>query len=526
MAWDEQRARRRVSLHGSGSFEVNVSDLRRDTDFTNLGTKDVRRVQGVHIYVDVPNFHLAVGDAGGDKREQKRLIRAASVLRKVQGDLLREDEIKPIQLQAARLHCLNFKPYDHEDEEECERRVAERAKRAVIMGITLNSYLYDVFNGVFSEVRNLRGAVGIAAGQSYVANIGFHGERERICLGSCANLGAKILDGGGTITLTRPVYDALPECLKGHFSRSRTVSGEVTYQAKGLRWKDHADLAEELGVRYDEDALREKTEGYRDELPLDQIEVVEAGTLIDPDVLTERRCKRTDAIAIFADIDGFTKYVQRAESDDSVASLVRKLHMIRREFHAVIKKDYEGLVIQHQGDRVIALVHTPTGDEGFSDRCRNAVDLAVGIQSSMAHVLNEHLGEQKDLKVAIGLDVGRTLVTRLGKQGRRIVIVLGPEVESAEDLQLRSGGGEIRISRTIHDALPEGTLKGWFRQDGSGAFVAEGLTFPRLDEIEEEESARANRLAVKRAGGGFGIITPGGEPTRPAMGASKPWSGK
>lgn len=526
MAWDEERSRKRVTQHDASSFEVTVSDLVRDQDFENLTTTQVKRVQGAHIYADISNFHLAVDDAGGDQTRQKKLVRAINVLRKVQADLLRDDEVKPIQLQGARLHCLNFKPYNSDDEEETKKRVADRAKRSVIMGITLNSYLYDVYNSVFKDEigRKLEGAAGIASGQSYVANIGFHGQRERISLGNCANLGAKVLDGYDTINITKDVYDVLPANLKGHFSKDRQVAGAEVYKAKSLRWSKQPELAKELGVDFDAEALKKKTEEYRDDLPLSDMEVIEASVLIDPAQLTERKSKRTHALAVFADIDGFTKLVQEAEDNDDVESLVRKLHMMRREFHQVVKKDYSELVIQHQGDRMVALVHTPTGDGNKAKRCGRGVDVAIGIQSSMDHVINERLGEaEKNLRVAVGVDVGRALVTRLGKHGRRLVIFLGPEVESAEDLQLRSTGQEIRISTAVYDNLEDEAIKSEFSGDGKGAYVAKGLTFPYLDDKEEEEAAKSNRMGVVEVGKGFGIVTSSDPSNRP-VGASRPWA--
>jgi class 3 adenylate cyclase len=524
MAWNEERSRRRVAAHDSSTFVVRVSDLCRDMDFENLGSQDVKRVHGAHIYADVPNFHLAVEDAGGNKEEQKKLLRAASVLRRVQDQLLGENDVKAIQYQAARLHCLNYKPYNSEEEESNENRRAERAKRSVIMAITLNSYLFDVFNGVFKEVRKFQSAVGISSGVSYVGNIGLHGERERIGLGSCANLGAKVLGGHDTITITSDVYEILPDDLKELFSKCGQIAGVGTYQAKGVRWSKYPELMDDLGVKFDEEALKQATEGHKDDLPLAEMDVIEPTTLINPTLLTEGNNRRTQAVAIFADIDGFTKHVQEAEKNEDVESLVRQLRMVRQEFHKVISDDYEGLVIQHQGDRVLALVHTPTGGDGHQKRCEIAVDVAIGIQSSMDHVLNKRLGDgQKNLRVAIGLDVGKALVTRLGKRGEKTVVFLGPEVESAEDLQLRSKGQEIRIGQAVYNALPEGSTKCGFSEDGKGAYVAFKLTFPELDRLEEEDAARANRMGVTVSDGQFSILTAKSFESRP-LGDSKPWS--
>jgi class 3 adenylate cyclase len=522
MAWNEEQSMRRVALHDSSTFVVRVSDLCRDLDFENLRSQDVKRVNGVHIYADIPNFHLAVEDAGGNREEQKKLIRAANVLWRVQERLLDVCDMKLIQHQAARLHCLNFKPYNHEDVQINENRLAERSKRSVILAITLNSYLYAVFNEVFKDVRNFQSAVGISSGVSYVGNIGLHGERERISLGSSANLAAKILDGHDTITITSDVYEVLPDNLQELFSKFGQIAEVETYQAKGVRWSKYPELKADLSVTFDEETLKEMTQRHKDDSPLAEMDVTESITLVDPTSLTPRNSRRTQAVAVFADIDGFTKHVQEAENNEDVESLVRQLRMIRQEFHKVIANDHEGRVIQHQGDRVLALVHTPTGDDGHQKRCETAVNMAIGIQSSMDHVLNQRLGDgQKNLRVAIGLDVGKALVTRLGKQGEKTVVLLGPEVESAEDLQLRSEGQEIRVGEAVYDALPEGMIKASFGKDGRGAYLASKLTFPELDRLEEEEDARDNRIGVKVSDGQFIVV---GSSESRLLGLSKPWS--
>lgn len=174
MAWDERKSKDRVEGNDFSDFEVDVQDLRRTMDFHNLGIKDVRRAEGVHLYVDVPNFHRAVEDAGDDKQKQRKLVRAASVLRKVQGDLMEQDDIGDIQRQTVRLHALAFKPYDSD----AESREAKRVERAVIHAITHNTYVLDVFNPAFEDVRDFGSAVGLASGTSYIANIGASGERE------------------------------------------------------------------------------------------------------------------------------------------------------------------------------------------------------------------------------------------------------------------------------------------------------------------------------------------------------------
>lgn len=523
MSWDLERSKKRVAENDFNDFDIKVADLSRTMDFSNLGVRDVRRVQGAHIYVDVPNFHLAVDDAGGDKQKQRKLLRASSVFLKVQGDLLKALEVEHIQQQTARLHALCYRPYDDNK----GKGEARRATLAVVTAITMNSFVYDVFNVVFDDMRNLNSSAGIAAGESYVANIGFHGERELISLGSPANLGAKIIDQAkrNSITITEAVYNVLPDCLKDHFTKSRVVHGTTTYQAVGLQWSVYPELAKELGVVFKTEALITRTENYRDERPLAEMNISEAIELIDINALTERKSKRTSAAAIFADLDGFTKYVRDAEDNDRVASLVRVFHMIRAEFHKVIQTDYPGLVLQHQGDRVFAIIHLPSGDE-FDKRCRKAVDIAIALQSSMEEVLNRHLGDRKDIHVAIGIDIGQTIITRLGKQGQREMICLGRSVSSAEKLQLRSSGREIRVSAEIYDALRDGVKKDRFKETKEGDYVATGITFPRLDSAEAEAAAKSNRIGAGVIGNRIAVITSHQQQQQRFTGNTKPWSSK
>lgn len=196
MAWNEKRSKERVSANDFSDLDLNVQDLARAMDFTNLGKKDVRRAKGVHLYVDVPNFHRAVEDAGNDLQKQRKLVRASSVLRRIQGELMALDDVGDIQRQTVRAHGLVFRPYDRDD----ASKNGDRAKLAVTHAITQNTYIHEVFNGVFSDVRDFSSAVGLSSGTSYLANVGKTGKRELISLGTCANLAAKIIGGKDTIT--------------------------------------------------------------------------------------------------------------------------------------------------------------------------------------------------------------------------------------------------------------------------------------------------------------------------------------
>ncbi|APZ93312.1 adenylate/guanylate cyclase domain-containing protein [Fuerstiella marisgermanici] len=518
MAWNEKRSKERVKKNDFSDLDLNVKDLARSMDFTKLGKKDVRRAEGVHLYVDVPNFHRAVDDAGNDKQKQRKLVRASSVLRRIQGSLMSDDDVGDIQRQTVRAHGLVFKPYNGKD----EPKDAERAKQAVIHAITQNTYVLDVFNSVFSDVRDFSSAAGLASGTSYVCNIGKNGKRELISLGTCANLSAKIIGGRDSITITAEMYDVLPKCLQDEFVKDKEVSDVQTYRATGIRWGRNSDLADELGVDWDEGKWKKETKKHRDNLPLDKITISEATTLIDLTKLTERNCKRTEAVTFYADLDGFTRYVQEAETDEKVISLIRQFHMIRSEFHSVVESDYDGLPLQHRGDCILGIMHLPSGAGKHKGRCNDAVDMAIGLQSSMEHVLNDHLTDREEIHVAIGMDVGKVIVSRLGKQGERITICFGPEVTEAERLQVISKAEQIRIASDIFDELDDEDVTEEFTKRGS-AFVATNLTRPKLDEKKEEKAAEAGSLGACVNEGLVRVTTKATAPAARPWHDSKPW---
>lgn len=498
MGWKEQRANDRVEANDFSSEEIKVADLCKEMDFENLGPRDVRRAEAVHLYIDVTNFHRVIADAKDDTQKQKKFIRAASVLRKVQADILAEGDVARLQLQAARLHALAFKPYSDE---------AARAKASAIAAISLATYLADVFNKVFDDLVDFSFAAGMASGESYIANIGAKGERELISLGTCANLGAKIIGAAGTVRVTESVYNNLPDSLKTLLSKIDTDFSEKVYEASGLTWSKKPELAKALNQEFDTDKWRKRTEQYRDELPLSEIELSDAEVLIDMEALTERNSKRVDSAVLFADLDGFTQHVQNAENDDEVADLIRKLHMIRAEFHAVACQDFDGLVIQHRGDCMLVVAHLPAGEDFKAERAQEGLDIALGLQSSMEHVLEKHLGDKVGIHVALGLDAGKCIVSRLGKKGDREVVCLGAAVDQAERLQRSTCGKDIRLTANVYNELDESTAKNKLEKQTNGTYLLKGMTFPRITELELAEAAKSGRASVTGAKGGVVIGT-------------------
>jgi len=152
---------------------------------------------------------------------------------------------------------------------------------------------------------------------------------------------------------------------------------------------------------------------------------------------------------------------------------------VRKEFSRVLTDDFNGVRIQYQGDRVQAIFHLPKDKEEAI--ARKAVEASAGLQSSMETTLKEKLPEAKDLHVAIGVDAGLTLVSRLGTRGARDPICLGRAVQSAARIEEAVDGQETGVSSAVHSALSEEHQELFTWRATAQAYVASALAVDKLE---------------------------------------------
>ena len=189
-----------------------------------------------------------------------------------------------------------------------------------------------------------------------------------------------------------------------------------------------------------EDRLDDDLEKF----PAAKVNLWGASTRIDFDTLSFTNGKLVEAATLFGDVSGFTAYIDSKYSDEDKRQALREFHAIRQEMAEVVKKDFDGVRVQFQGDRVQGLFHLPENDpDSFS---QEVVSAGVGLQSSFEQVLKVVLPAIADLGLAVGISQGTTIATKLGERGHRDRICLGAEVLRAEANEERVGKFEIGIS--------------------------------------------------------------------------------
>ncbi len=481
--WDQDKSSERVSKQWDNlkTEDITVERLTREMDLSNLSATDVRIVHGAHLYLDVTNVRRLVESAVLRREDFKPLHRYIHVLRielrRIVQQVFGGDKI---QVQGPKFHGLLYKPYDDDE---------SLAWNAMLVGIALTETVRVSLPEVFSGYPSMTPTVGIALGDTIVANVGARGNRELISIGSAANHAAKILGAPNTVTVTADLWSALSEEHRKVFAEDGDnykldwlLAGAGTVSAEGFQWS-----AEDSAKRMQESV---------DALPLSEIESHGAQSRINLGELGPKHFKTCMAGTVFVDIDGYTALIDSKMHDaDELKKAVKLLQLFRHELHCVTNDDFDGVTIQHQGDRLQAILHLPADDD---DRIREKLaEFCISCNSSVEQVLNEDYVVFDKYYVAIGASYGKTVVVRSGTKGDLDAGCFGDAVLNAEALQVLSHGGEIRISKDVFASISNETVRGFFKFDSDDdCYKAVELTWSRIEDAENTKQYAEKAAAV------------------------------
>lgn len=196
--------------------------------------------------------------------------------------------------------------------------------------------------------------------------------------------------------------------------------------------------------------------------------------------------------SIFADIDGFTKYVDECTAGGRIAEMVSNLHAIRHELAAVLKKDFEGKKVRFIGDCLHGVMAAGTAFEvDERETVRNAVMCAAAMRSSF-DLCKTILPGIRQLGLAIGVELGPTPITRLGIRGDFSVrCATSKAVSNSEDLQSLCDGRESALGERALGVAPR-PIREFFGIDGR----VRDLTYPRAVAVGSEMAPKTKPLAA------------------------------
>ncbi len=495
MSWDYQRSYDRIRNHLDNMGEIEVAKLTREADLEQLLSETTcRNIYGAHVYVQVSNFARLASDDLDAEDDYKRLIQGVHIYERAVTRIVEGFGGILVHFQGSKLHALFYRPIDNGE---------QLAARAVLLQLVLKDFVKTIFNPAFPDCEDFTIAGGTDLGNAIGTMDGINGDRELLFLGAPANHAAKIISSSHRLRLTQQVYDALPDELRAICFQT----DDGPYQVRPVTSDDLDELLKAHGLTWNRNVSARHVEDDKDRFALEDIDYSSAEDLIEVDDLSIFNSKRVLGASIFADVSGFTRYIDAATSDEEKQAALRVFHAIRKETARVITGDFNGLRIQYQGDRIQGLFHLPQDrDETIA---RKVVEAAVGLQSSMEHTLKAHLPEAKDLRLAIGIDMGTTLVSKLGARGQRDRICLGEAVECAAQLEERSEGGQIAVSKTIYDVLPDELRRHFAYSAKVQGYVATDLTAEKVERAAKASQIYRAGAAVFLTAGAIGVAISG-----------------
>ena len=304
MGWNYDRSLKRIGAHLEGMSEITIEKLKREADLWSLLSEtNCREIFGAHVYVDVSNFSPLASTATATVDDIKRLVQGVHIYQREVAHIVECAELFDgvrVHFQGSRLHALFYRPID---------KATKIAIRAVLLQLVMRDFVDTVFNPAFPKLGDFRTAAAADIGDTIGTQNGVEGDRELLFLGGPANRAAKTLGNAGEDRVTKAVFDALPSDLQAVCVETEDPSvytvGQVSQAALD-------DLCATYGIGWNREDSRQRIDDDKQQFHLTEIAIESAEVLIDLDLLSIRKNKRTVAAPLFADLTGFTAYIERA----------------------------------------------------------------------------------------------------------------------------------------------------------------------------------------------------------------------
>lgn len=433
--WKKDRAKDRIdaSIAALPLSKIEIKEYVRDSSLRDLPQHVAYRVNGVHLYADILNLRdmLDVTSTEGEICHKKTLRFLNLHYRAVHRILDRVDAMR-VDFHNQRLHAVVAKPYDLE---------ADRIHRAIAIGQLIIDVLSQT--GEDEEHPNAKVRIGIDSGKALAVNNGRRGHREPLFLGEPANQAAKHASGGTAlgIYLTNKARAAIGLAQVKDDGATSLTAEEVSKSSQKAK----------LGV-----TTEEIVKEWRDDLEKNPIGAFAFSghtppfKYLDIEALSAKNSRRNDAATVYADLEGFTKYVAaNIEVDGSAKHVVRTLHVLRGELDGVLHADFEGRKVRFIGDCIHGLNADGTAQTTeVEDTISNMTLCAGALRSSFSLAVDRlaaHGTDAKSLGLAIGFEFGPMTVTRLGLKGDLVRCAVSRGVLAAEDEQKNCSGVETAI---------------------------------------------------------------------------------
>jgi class 3 adenylate cyclase len=404
MSWNADRAKSRIREHLKTVPEVDrqvaldSATMAKRGLLSRMPLSEAFVVEGVHLYGQLLDFEDLIADQGQEtETAHRRLLRFLNMHYRVWDSIVDGDDGDRVDYHGARLHAVIASPVGDP---------ATQIERAVALARKLTEAARKVgeAHGFPSRIR-----FGIDHGKclTMTTGRGAH-EKDTLFLGRPANHAAKLVSSGSDqgIFLTETAQKRVAaRAVRKHAGTMTLDEAYVQDAARKYAFESIDRTATEIALDSAEPMFRFK----RPTLPLSTVKFGE---------LSPANSIRMGMASIFADIDGFTNFVDQSilGGSEKIREAVKIVHVIREELNSVLKVDFGGKRVRFIGDCIHGCVAEGERADDAAKSVREAVLCASAMRSSFDLCL-ETVRSDAAIDLAVGIEYGLTPMTRLGHRG-------------------------------------------------------------------------------------------------------------
>jgi Adenylate and Guanylate cyclase catalytic domain len=438
MAWNEARSRKRIQEHLKTvpQFDDHIAlakavrALAEDRGLmSRLPSRKASVVEGAHIYGQLLDFDDLVADRnqGETERSHRNILRFLNMHYRLWDAIVDNDDADRVDYHGARLHAIVTSP---------EGNPQGQVERAVALASKLNDATKRVA-AAYGFPARIR--FGIDQGKCLAMTTGRAYEKDTLFFGPPANHAAKLAAARDE----EGIYVAPgAQTAAGATASRKTLTGDMAFDEQ---------FVAQAARRYSFTRLDEAVTGLIAEARQEVLFVFHRHTPPLANVsfsqLSPANSVRMGMASIFADIDGFTAFVDAAirSGSDGIKHAATAVHVIREELNDVLKEDGGGKRVRFIGDCIQGVMAEGRLEDDPPLAIEEAVKCASGMKDSFL-LCRKIIGGIDRLDLAIGIEFGPVPLTRIGLRGENSVrCAAGRAVVVAEQVQQSLEGGGIKL---------------------------------------------------------------------------------
>jgi len=181
------------------------------------------------------------------------------------------------------------------------------------------------------------------------------------------------------------------------------------------------------------------------------------------------RAQRTNLVALFADLRGFTRLTEKNEVGEVVGMLNEYFGILTNAAY-----QHDGTIFNMAGDSLLVGFNVPFPQPDAAERAWHTALEMVGRFAPVAAAWHSRLG--LELGVGVGICAGEAIIGNVGSEHYASYTIIGNPVNTAARLMQMAAAGEVLICGPVFERIRH--LLSGHRVDGRGDVALRGRSEP------------------------------------------------